>query len=225
MTTRVRAAEPGTGGKTRLRKGMAHGSLSFRVEPSEPQGGVGRFELGGDVCFRCVGLRSQSLAYPTLRYRALSGRRAVYQWGAAVRMSAPPLWEMRALFADCFRNSAAEPVAGGKTRLRESVALLGWHAQRLCDGRGVVRVGDASSSCRTSGWREDPADEAGEYVLLRVNYATISCSRDKPIQPLPTKPPSILTSGQTRKSRVQQTNSPLDESPREAIPLLGLRHI
>jgi hypothetical protein len=131
LTTRVRVAEPGTGAKTRLRKGMAHGSLSFRVEPSEPQGGVGRFDLGCDVCFRCVGLRSQSLAYPTLRYRALSGRRAVYQWDAAVRMSAPPLWEMRALFADCFRNSAAEPVAGGKTRLtkRESMFSSGCTTQ------------------------------------------------------------------------------------------------
>jgi hypothetical protein len=46
----------------------------FIVEPSEPQGGVGRFDLGENVCFfRYVGLRSQSLADPTLRYRALSG--------------------------------------------------------------------------------------------------------------------------------------------------------
>ena len=55
------------------------GSLRFRVEPSEPRGGIGRFDLGGEVCFRSVGLRSQSLADPTLSLSALSGRRAVYR--------------------------------------------------------------------------------------------------------------------------------------------------
>jgi hypothetical protein len=44
--------------------------LRFRVEPFVPQGGDERFDLGGDVCLRYVGLRSQSLAYPTLGYLA-----------------------------------------------------------------------------------------------------------------------------------------------------------
>ena len=51
----------------------------FGVEPSEPQSGIGRFDLDDDFCFWYVGLRSQSLADPTLRYRALSGRRAGYR--------------------------------------------------------------------------------------------------------------------------------------------------
>ena len=96
----------------------------FIVEPSEPQGGVGRFDLGENVCFfRYVGLRSQSLADPTLRYRARSGRRAGYQWHAAVRMAAKRCGKSCLFLAGSFRNCAAEPGAGAKTRLMWNGAL------------------------------------------------------------------------------------------------------
>ena len=55
------AFSPGKSGR-KMRSVFLH----FRVEPSEPRGGIGRFDLGGKVCFRSVGLRSQSRAYPTL---------------------------------------------------------------------------------------------------------------------------------------------------------------
>jgi hypothetical protein len=96
----------------------------FIVEPSEPQGSVGRFDLGENVCFfRYVRLRSQSLAGPTLRYRALSGRRAGYQWHAAVRMAAKRCGKSCVFLAGSFRNCAAEPGAGAKTRLRRRGGL------------------------------------------------------------------------------------------------------
>ncbi len=65
---------------TEKNAGDRRGVLSFSVEPPEPRDGIGRFDLAGDFGFRHVGLRSQSLADPTLRFRALSGRRAEYQW-------------------------------------------------------------------------------------------------------------------------------------------------
>ena len=51
--------------------------LRFRVDPLVPQGGDERLDLVVLIGWQYVGLRSQSLAYPTLRYGALSGRRAV----------------------------------------------------------------------------------------------------------------------------------------------------
>ena len=63
------------------------------------------------------------------------------------------------------RVPAAEPGAGAKTRLRKNAAFLGWHAQRLCDGRGVAQVSDARSSRRTLGLREDPA-KVGHFQTI-----------------------------------------------------------
>ncbi len=80
------------------------------------------------------------------------------------------------------RVPAAEPGAGAKTRLTE-------------EGRGAVQVGNAWPSCRTGGWREDPADrdedprpppadEAREadflrtalgYICRRGAFATFGC--------------------------------------------------
>jgi hypothetical protein len=111
----------------------------YIVKPSEPQGGIGRFDLGNDVCLRYVGLRSQSLADPTLKYRALSGRRAVYKWHAAVRMAAKRCGKSFVFLAGSFRNCAAEPGASAKPRLRRR--------------RAGLELG-----FRTGGWREDPAE-------------------------------------------------------------------
>ena len=51
---------------------------SFSLSPVFLWGGDGRFNIKNIVLHADVGLRSQSLAYPTLRYGALSGRRAVF---------------------------------------------------------------------------------------------------------------------------------------------------
>jgi hypothetical protein len=62
------------------RRTFSRGFAGFVVEPSEPRGGIVRFDKWfwwGSVY---VGLRSQSLADPTLNYGALSGRRAVSLW-------------------------------------------------------------------------------------------------------------------------------------------------
>jgi hypothetical protein len=58
------------------------------------------------------------------------------------------------------RIRTAEPGAGAKTRLTKTkAAAFGWHARDFFVGRGEASVGEACSSCRTGGWREDPADE------------------------------------------------------------------
>ncbi len=51
--------------------------FGFVVEPCEPRGGIDRFDRRGLFGVVYVGLRSQSLADPTLNYSALSGRRAL----------------------------------------------------------------------------------------------------------------------------------------------------
>jgi hypothetical protein len=51
---------------------------SFSLSPVFLWGGDGRFDIKIIFLHADVGLRSQSLADPTLRYGALSGRRAVF---------------------------------------------------------------------------------------------------------------------------------------------------
>jgi hypothetical protein len=53
------------------------------------------------------------------------------------------------------RVPAAQPGAGAKTRLTE-------------EGRGAVQVGNACPSCRTGGWREDPAEQENSHWLSSV---------------------------------------------------------
>jgi len=42
---------------------------------------------------------------------------------------------------------------------------------RLCEGRGDSQVGKAFNSCRTGGWREDPADDEGRRFQVLVQLA------------------------------------------------------